>query len=146
MKENEKYMKEAFLQAKKAYELDEVPVGAVVVFKKKIIVKAHNMSESLNNFTAHAELLALNQAAKNLNSKYLNKCELYVTKEPCLMCAGAIMLSRIKKLHFGASDIKKGYRFYNKNLFLNKIEVNYGILEQECSLILKDFFKLKRKK
>ena len=72
MKENEKYMKEAFLQAKKAYELDEVPVGAVVVFKKKIIVKAHNMSESLNNFTAHAELLALNQAAKNLNSKYLN--------------------------------------------------------------------------
>tara|TARA_B100001540_G_scaffold109776_1_gene98514 strand:- start:174 stop:614 length:441 start_codon:yes stop_codon:yes gene_type:complete len=146
MKENEKYMKEAFLQAKKAYELDEVPVGAVVVFKKKIIVKAHNMSESLNNFTAHAELLALNQAAKNLNSKYLNQCELYVTKEPCLMCAGAIMLSRIKKLHFGASDIKKGYRFYNKNLFLNKIEVNYGILEQECSLILKDFFKLKRKK
>ena len=146
MKENEKYMKEAFLQAKKAYDLDEVPVGAVVVFNKKIIANAHNMSESLNNFTAHAELLALNQAAKNLNSKYLNQCELYVTKEPCLMCAGAIMLSRIKKLHFGASDIKKGYRFYNKNLFLNKIEVNYGILEQECSLILKDFFKLKRKK
>ena len=146
MKENEKYMKEAFLQAKKAYELDEVPVGAVVVFNKKIIANAHNMSESLNNFTAHAELLALNQASKNLNSKYLNQCELYVTKEPCLICAGAIMLSRIKKLHFGASDIKKGYRFYNKNLFLNKIEVNYGILEQECSLILKDFFKLKRKK
>lgn len=146
MKENEKYMKEAFLQAKKAYDLDEVPVGAVVVFNNKIIANAHNMSESLNNFTAHAELLALSQASKNLNSKYLNQCELYVTKEPCLMCAGAIMLSRIKKLYFGASDIKKGYRFYNKNIFLNKIDVNSGILEQECSLILKDFFKLKRKK
>ena len=146
MKEIEKYMHEAFLEAKKAYNINEVPIGAIIVYNKKIIARAHNMSESLNNFTSHAELLALNQATKNIDSKYLNKCDLYVTKEPCLMCAGAILLSRIQKLYFGASDFKKGYRFYNKNIFLNKIKVGFGILEQDCSLILKEFFKLKRKK
>ena len=146
MKENEKYMNEAFLEAKKAYNMNEVPVGAIVVYNKKIISKAHNMSELSKNFTYHAELLALNKAAKFIDSKYLNNCELYVTKEPCLMCAGAILLSRIKKLYFGASDPKKGYRSYNKSIFLNKVEVDFGILEGDCSLILKDFFKLKRKR
>ena len=146
MKENEKYMNEAFLEAKKAYNMNEVPVGAIVVYNKKIISKAHNMSELSKNFTYHAELLALNKAAKFIDSKYLNNCELYVTKEPCLMCAGAILLSRIKKLYFGASDLKKGYRSYNKSIFLNKVEVDFGILEGHCSLILKDFFKLKRKR
>ena len=146
MQENEKYMNEAFLEAKKAYNMNEVPVGAIVVYNKKIISKAHNMSELSKNFTYHAELLALNKAAKFIDSKYLNNCELYVTKEPCLMCAGAILLSRIKKLYFGASDPKKGYRSYNKSIFLNKVEVDFGILEGDCSLILKDFFKLKRKR
>ena len=146
MQENEKYMNEAFLEAKKAYNMNEVPVGAIVVYNKKIISKAHNMSELAKNFTYHAELLALNKAAKFIDSKYLNNCELYVTKEPCLMCAGAILLSRIKKLYFGASDPKKGYRFYNKSIFLNKVEVDFGILAGDCSLILKDFFKLKRKR
>ena len=146
MKEIEKYMNEAFLEAKKAYNMDEVPVGAIVVYKKKIISKAHNMSEFSKNFTYHAELLALNKAAEIIDSKYLNNCELYVTKEPCLMCAGAILLSRIKKLYFGASDPKKGYRSYNKNIFFNKVEVNFGILEEDSSLILKDFFKFKRKR
>ena len=146
MQENEKYMNEAFLEAKKAYNMDEVPVGAIVVYKKKIISKAHNMSEFSKNFTYHAELLALNKAAEIIDSKYLNNCELYVTKEPCLMCAGAILLSRIKKLYFGASDPKKGYRSYNKNIFFNKVEVNFGILEEDSSLILKDFFKFKRKR
>ena len=113
---------------------------------KKIISKAHNMSEFSKNFTYHAELLALNKAAEIIDSKYLNNCELYVTKEPCLMCAGAILLSRIKKLYFGASDPKKGYRSYNKNIFFNKVEVNFGILEEDSSLILKDFFKFKRKR
>ena len=110
-------MHEAFLEAKKAYNINEVPIGAIVVFENKIIVRTHNMSESLKNFTSHAELLALNKAAKFIDSKYLNNCELYVTKEPCLMCAGAILLSRIKKLYFGASDPKKDIDFIIKVFF-----------------------------
>lgn len=149
MKKDEIYMRKALNEALYAFDEDEVPVGAVIVYKDKVIAKAHNQVERLCDPTAHAEIVAITSAASFLKSKWLKDCALYVTVEPCTMCAGALILSRIDKIIFGASDPKTG-AFGSKVdvnvLKLNhKIKVKSGILERECGQILKEFFKKKRK-
>lgn len=149
MEKVEVYMMKALQQAEQALGEDEVPVGSVIVYKKKIIAQAHNQIECLNDPTAHAEMIAITQAASFLKSKWLKGCSLYVTIEPCSMCAGALVLSRIDKVIFGATDPKTG-AFGSKmdinTLKLNhKIKVKRGVLERDCAQILKAFFKGKRK-
>lgn len=149
MEKDEVYMMKALQQAEQALGEDEVPVGSVIVYKKKIIAQAHNQIECLNDPTAHAEMIAITQAASFLKSKWLKGCSLYVTIEPCSMCAGALVLSRIDKVIFGATDPKTG-AFGSKmdinTLKLNhKIKIKRGVLERECAQILKAFFKGKRK-
>lgn len=139
------YMKAALAEAKKAYEEDEVPVGAVIVCKDRIIARAHNLTERLTDVTAHAEMQAITAAAETLGGKYLDKCTLYVTVEPCVMCAGAIAWSQMGRLVFGASDEKRGYRRYAPDALHPKTEVVCGILEEECASLMKNFFKGKRK-
>jgi len=138
-------MREALKEAQKAFEADEVPVGAVVVANNKIIARAHNYTERLNDVTAHAEMQVITAAANAVGGKYLNDCILYVTLEPCVMCAGALHWSHINKIVYGASDEKKGYTKINQVLLHPKTEVVTGILEQECSSIIKEFFASKRK-
>ncbi len=146
----EKYMKEALKEAKKAYEKLEVPVGAVIVKDNKIIARAHNLKETKKDTTNHAEILAIQKASKKLEAWRLNDCEMYVTLEPCSMCAGAIINSRIKKIYIGALDEKTGAAGSVLNLFEDykfnhKVEVEKGILKEECENILKSFFKELRK-
>lgn len=142
---DEYFMREALKEAQKAFEADEVPVGAVVVANNKIIARAHNYTERLNDVTAHAEMQVITSAANAIGGKYLNDCVLYVTLEPCVMCAGALHWSHITKIVYGASDEKKGYTKINQVLLHPKTEVVTGILEQECSNIIKEFFASKRK-
>lgn len=142
----EKYMKEALKEAKKAYEKLEVPVGCVIVKNGKIIAKAHNQKETKLDTTKHAEILAIQKASKKLKSWRLLDCEMYVTLEPCSMCAGAIINSRIKKIYIGAEDNKTGACGSVLNLledytFNHKVELEKGILKKDCEKILKDFFK-----
>ena len=137
------YMKKALVEAKKAKELDEVPVGAVVVCDNQIIARAHNFTERLNDVTAHAEMQAITAAANYIGGKYLKDCTLYVTLEPCSMCAGAMYWSQLGRLVFGASDDKRGYRAYNTPLH-PKTKVTFGVCEDETSFILQTFFKQKR--
>jgi len=137
------FMSAALSEAKKAFEMGEIPVGAVVVFEGQIIAKAHNLKEALQSPTAHAEILAINKAADFLKSWRLDKCDLYVTLEPCPMCAGAILESRIRRLYFGAFDPRLGAAGSFINL-LKSCEIYAGISEVECSLILKEFFDKKR--
>lgn len=141
---DEYFMKKAFSEALLAYEIGEVPVGAVVVSKGKIIARAHNLTETLNDVTAHAEMQAITAAANLLGGKYLNDCILYVTLEPCTMCAGALAWSQIGKVVYGASDEKKGYKKFASKVFHPKTEIVGGILEVECAEIIQDFFKQKR--
>tara|TARA_B100000315_G_scaffold259426_1_gene315448 strand:- start:1077 stop:1535 length:459 start_codon:yes stop_codon:yes gene_type:complete len=149
MQKNELYMQKALLQARYALAEDEVPVGAVIVYKDRIIAKSYNQVEKLKDPTAHAEMLAITQASSYLGSKWLHECTLYVTLEPCIMCAGALILSRIEKIVFGASDPKAGafgsLTDVNKLKLNHKIGVKESILEKDCSLVLKKFFKAKRK-
>lgn len=142
---DEYFMREALKEAQKAFEADEVPVGAVVVANNKIIARAHNYTECLNDVTAHAEMQAITAAANALGGKYLTDCTLYVTLEPCVMCAGALHWSHITKIVYGAFDEKKGYSKINQVLLHPKTEVVTGVLEQECSTIIKEFFASKRK-
>jgi len=140
----------ALLEANKAYEKDEVPIGAIIVKNEKIIGRGYNQVEQLQDPTAHAEIVAITSAANTLNDWRLIDCELYVTKEPCSMCAGAILNSRIKSLYFGAYDEREGccgslYQICHDPRFNHQASVSGGILEDDCSKILKDFFKLKRK-
>ncbi len=142
-------MREALKEAQKAFDKDEVPVGCVIVHEGKIIARANNQVELLNDPTAHAEMIALSSAASYLNSKWLNDVSLYVTIEPCSMCAGAMVLARIKKLIYGASDPKTGACGSVTNIVNNKklnhcIKVKAGILEKECGSLLSKFFKKKR--
>lgn len=142
----EKFMKEALKEARKAFEKEEVPIGAVIVRDGKIIAKAHNLRETKKQACAHAEILAIEKACKKIGAWRLENCELYVTLEPCPMCAGAIINSRIKKIYIGAMDEKGGAVGSKINLLkdvkLNhSVEVETGILNEECSKILKDFFK-----
>ena len=142
----EKFMKEALKEAKKAYDKLEVPVGAVIVKDGKIIARAHNLKETKKDTTKHAEMLAIEKASKKLDAWRLLDCEMYVTLEPCSMCAGAIINARIKKLYIGALDEKTGAAGSVLNLFEDykfnhKVEVEKGIMKDECEKILKDFFK-----
>jgi len=143
---DEQYMQQAINEAKKAFDMEEVPVGAVVVMNDKIIAKAHNQVELLNDSTAHAEILALTTAYNSLGSKYLPDATLYVTVEPCLMCSGAMYWSKIGRIVFGAYDEKNGYRRStgSNNPFHPKTVITGGILEGDCSRLMKDFFKAKR--
>ena len=146
----EKYMKEALKEAKKAYNKKEVPVGAVIVKDGKIIARAHNLKETKLDTTKHAEILAIQKASKKLKAWRLKDCEMYITLEPCSMCAGAIISSRIKKIYIGTMDPKTGACGSVLNLleynFNHKVEVETGIMQQECEYILKDFLKKLRKK
>jgi tRNA(adenine34) deaminase len=137
-------MKEALKEAQKAEALDEVPVGVVIVANDKIIARGHNLTERLNDVTAHAEMQAITAAANAIGGKYLIDCTLYVTLEPCLMCAGALAWSQITKIVYGASDKKRGYSNLTKNVLHPKTEVVSGVLDQECEDILKNFFAKKR--
>lgn len=142
-------MSEALKEAQKALDEDEVPVGAVVVYKGKIIARGHNQVERLKDPTAHAEMLAITSAANSLNTKWLNGASLYVTIEPCSMCAGAFVLARVKDIIYGASDPKTGACGSVTNIINNKklnhrINIKSGILKEECSSLLKEFFKKKR--
>lgn len=138
------YMKQALAEARKAAERGEIPVGAVVVCKERIIARAHNLTETLTDVTAHAEMQAITAAASTLGGKYLNECTLYVTVEPCVMCAGAIGWSQLKRLVFGAEDVKRGYRRYAPQALHPKTEVVQGILADECAALMKDFFAARR--
>lgn len=141
---DEHFMREALKEAQKAFDADEVPVGAVVVANNKIIGRAHNLTELLNDVTAHAEMQAITSAANALGGKYLIDCALYVTLEPCVMCAGALFWSQITKVVYGASDAKRGYNLLGQSVLHPKTEIISGVLEKECSDLLKDFFKKKR--
>lgn len=146
-----KFMKEALKEAKKAYEKDEVPVGAVIVKDGKIIARAHNLKETKLDTTCHAEILAIKKASRKLNSWRLENCEIYVTLEPCSMCAGALIQSRIKKVYIGTMDYKTGacgsvFNLLEDYTFNHKVECETGILSKECEKILQDFFKELRKK
>lgn len=135
------YMKEAFKEALLAFDEGEIPVGAVVVCNKKIIARAHNQTERLNDVTAHAEMIALTSAANHLGSKYLNECDLYVTLEPCVMCAGAIFWGQFRRLIFAASDEKRGFTRVETNLLHPKTQIAKGIMAKESEQLLHDFFK-----
>ena len=141
---DESFMKEALKEAQKAFDADEVPVGAIIVCNNKIIARAHNLTERLNDVTAHAEMQAITSAANFLNGKYLNECVLYVTLEPCVMCAGALAWSQIGKIVYGATDTKRGFQLVQNNLLHPRTEVKSGVLEEECSILIKSFFQKKR--
>lgn len=138
-------MLEALKEAQKAFEADEVPVGAVVVAKQRIIARAHNLTERLNDVTAHAEMQAITAAAHAIGGKYLSDCTLYVTLEPCTMCAGALAWSQLSQLVFGASDPRKGFSVHGNRLLHPKTELLGGVQQQACSAILREFFERKRR-
>ena len=142
--ENEKYMREALREASFAAAEDEVPIGAVIVCRGRIIGKGHNMTERLNDPTAHAEMIAITAATEAMGGKYLNDCTLYVTVEPCPMCAGAIGWAQIKRVVYGAGDEKRGFRRFAPDVLHPKSTVTGGILEDECKTLMQTFFKGKR--
>lgn len=141
---DESFMKEALKEAEKAFKADEVPIGAVIVCENRIIARAHNLSERLRDFTAHAEMQAFTSASEYLGGKYLNECTLYVTLEPCVMCAGASMWTRVKRIVYGAHDSKRGFLNISEKIAHPKTEIKGGILEEESSKLLKEFFSKKR--
>ena len=138
------FMKEALKEANKALEKDEVPIGAVVVCAGKIIARAYNLTETLNDATAHAEMQAITMATSTIGGKYLDKCTLYVTVEPCPMCAAALAWSQVKRIVYGAPDEKRGFSRFTPSLMHPKTEVVGGILAEECGKIVTDFFRSKR--
>ncbi len=138
------FMKMALKEAEVAYRADEVPVGAVVVLQDRIIARAHNLTECLNDATAHAEMQAITSAMNLLGAKYLIGCTVYVTVEPCVMCAGALGWSQISRVVYGASDEKRGYSLFSPSPLHPKTEVTSGIMEKECSTLMRSFFKEKR--
>lgn len=141
---DEHFMKQALLEAERAFAADEVPVGAVVVCNDRIIARAHNLTERLTDVTAHAEMQAFTAASEFLGGKYLKDCALYVTLEPCVMCAGASYWTQIPKIVFGASDEKRGYARLNERILHPRTVVVQGVMENECSSLLLDFFAKKR--
>jgi tRNA(adenine34) deaminase len=138
-------MRQALVEAKHAASLNEVPVGAVIVCKNQIIARGHNLTETLTDVTAHAEIQAITAAAQYLGAKYLKECTLYVSLEPCCMCAGALYWSQIDKIVFGARDEHRGAGLHEKSLYHPSTLVVNGILQEECSQLMKDFFVSKRK-
>lgn len=144
-KQDEHYMREALKEAKRALEKDEVPIGAVIVCDGLIIARAYNYTEHLNDVTAHAEMQAITSAANNLGGKYLQECTLYVTIEPCVMCAGALFWAQIGRIVYGAGDPKRGFSMAGPQLLHPRTKISKGILEEDCSQILKNFFEAKRR-
>jgi len=144
LNEDAYYMSLALKQAERALEEEEIPVGAVVVCQGKIVAKAYNQTEMLTDVTAHAEMLAITSAAQTIGAKYLKDCTLYVTLEPCLMCAGAIYWSQLGRLVFGASEEKRGFLSLGKDVLHPKTNVTSGILAEESALLLKEFFSMRR--
>ena len=142
---DEKFMRLALSLAKEAAERDEVPIGAVIVCQGKVIARGYNLTETLTDVTAHAEMQAITSATSFLGGKYLIDCTLYVTIEPCLMCAAALGWSQISRVVYGATDEKRGYHTFCDNPFHKKTQVVSGVLEQECAMLMTDFFKKKRK-
>ena len=142
---DEYFMKQAFEEAKKAFAADEVPIGAVIACENRIISRAYNLTERLNDVTAHAEMQAITSAADFLGGKYLDKCTLYVTLEPCVMCAGATFLAHLGKIVYGAGDNKKGFVRLKDSVLHKKTEVVGGLMEEQCAQLLKEFFRNKRK-
>ena len=142
--QHEHYMREALKEAQKAFEMDEVPVGAVIVCKDRIIARAHNLTERLNDVTAHAEMQAFTSASNYLGGKYLNDCALYVTIEPCVMCGGASSWAQLGKIIFGARDEKKGFLSLSKKILHPKTVLISGVLEEECAELMIEFFRKKR--
>ena len=138
------YMKQALAEARKAFAKDEVPIGAIIVCQGRIIARAHNLTETLNDVTAHAEMQAITAAATNIGGKYLNDCTLYVTVEPCPMCAGAMGWAQLGRLVYGADDEKRGYKKIAPNALHPKTEVLAGICADESTALMKDFFTAKR--
>lgn len=138
------YMKQALVEAEKAYQADEIPVGAVIVCQGRIIARTHNLTERLTDVTAHAEMQAITAAAEHLGGKYLTDCTLYVTVEPCIMCAGALGWSQISRVVFGAADEKRGYRRFAPEALHPRTEVTMGVMEEECAQLMKAFFRRKR--
>ena len=138
------YMRQALMEAQRAADRGEVPIGAVVVCRDRIIARAHNLTEALNDVTAHAEMQAITAAANYLGGKYLTDCTLYVTVEPCVMCAGAIAWSQMGRLVFGATDETRGYQRYAPDALHPKTVVVQGLMAEDCAALVKDFFKKKR--
>ena len=138
------YMRQALEEAQEAFRADEIPVGAVIVCRDRIIARAHNLTERLTDVTAHAEMQAITAAANHLGGKYLTDCTLYVTVEPCVMCAGALGWSQIGRVVYGAADPKRGYRTFAPDALHPRTEVTAGTLEEECGALMKEFFKRKR--
>ena len=145
MTADERYMRKALEEARLAFEADEIPVGAVVVCGDQIIARGHNLTEMLHDVTAHAEMQAITAAAEHLGGKYLDVCTLYVTVEPCIMCAGAIGWAQLGRLVYGASDPKRGFSFFAPKALHPKTKVVSGVLEDECGALMKEFFQRKRK-
>jgi tRNA(adenine34) deaminase len=143
-KQHERFMEMALIEAEKAADLGEVPVGAIIVAQGRIIARAHNLTQQLNDVTAHAEMQAITAAADYVGGKYLTGCTLYVTLEPCVMCAGALAWSQIDKIVFGASDTKRGFSLIDESLLHKKTKIISGVKAEEAALILKEFFKSKR--
>ena len=138
------FMKQALQQAREALEKEEIPVGAVIVSEDKIICRAHNLTETLSDVTAHAEMLALTAASEQLGSKFLDNCTMYVTLEPCAMCAGALGWARIGRLVFGARDEKRGYQRLYPTPLHPRTDVRSGIMQEECGYLVKHFFSARR--
>ena len=145
MEQDERYMREALREAMYAADEDEVPIGAVIVCRGRIIGKGRNMTERLNDPTAHAEMIAITAATEAMGGKYLNDCTLYVTVEPCPMCAGALAWSQVGRVVYGASDPKRGFSLFSPSLMHPKTEIVSGILAEECGNLVTDFFRNKRK-
>ena len=141
---DERYMRMAIQEAEQAAQADEIPVGAIVVCNNRVIARAHNLTEALCDVTAHAEMQAITSAANNMGGKYLTDCTLYVTLEPCIMCAGAIGWAQISRLVYGASDPRRGYSQHAPQALHPKTQVTTGILAEECAALMQDYFKKKR--
>ncbi len=144
MEENEKYMREALREAREALSEDEVPIGAVVVCRGRVIARGHNMTERLQDPTAHAEMIAITAATESMGGKYLKDCTLYVTVEPCPMCAAALCWAQLGGLVYGASDPKRGFSLFSPSLLHPKTRTSSGVLQEECSQLLSSYFKEKR--
>lgn len=143
--EDERYMREALKEAQAAFEEDEVPIGAVVVWNGRVIARGHNMTERLHDPSAHAEMIALTAATEAMGGKYLDDCKLYVTVEPCPMCAGAMNWAQVGQVVYGAEDPKRGFSKFTPSLLHPKTEVVSGVLAEECGGLVSDFFRSKRK-
>lgn len=141
---DEYFMRQALNEAHVAFDKGEVPVGAVVVCQNRIIARAHNLTEALNDVTAHAEMQAITAAANVLGGKYLSDCTLYVTIEPCPMCAGGLLWSQISKIVYGAADEKKGYTLFSPHILHPKTQIVSGVLQEDCASLMKDFFRRNR--